>query len=217
MLSRAFSLFDVTNFDMTVYPLQFVSRIFANRHTYRRLLSQFLLMLIALCGCLLLGTPSALAGLNDDRFDGNIFALYGGNGSLVPPRISLAESLKTHKPALLVFYVDDSSDCKQYAIVISQLQEPYGRAANFIPINIDSLPLKSTYTPTEPGYYYTGLLPQTVLIDQKGKVVLNETGKLAYERVDDVFREVFNLLPRSESVELKQRVFNEINSELTQE
>ncbi|NET54244.1 MAG: thioredoxin family protein, partial [Merismopedia sp. SIO2A8] len=39
---------------------------------------------------LLLGTPPALAGLDDDRFDGNIFALYGGNGSLVPPRITLA-------------------------------------------------------------------------------------------------------------------------------
>lgn len=160
--------------------------------------------------------PSALASLNDDRFDGNIFALYGGNGSLVPPRVSLADSLKAHKPALLVFFVDDSSDCKQYASTISQLQEPYGRAANFIPINIDSLPVNSTSTSTEPGYYYQGFVPQVVLIDQEGKVVLNEIGQTSYEQIDDVFREVFDLLPRSESIELKRRMVNEINIEIVQ-
>ncbi|NER28925.1 MAG: thioredoxin family protein [Symploca sp. SIO1C4] len=163
---------------------------------------------------LLLGTPPALAGLDDDRFDGNIFALYGGNGSLVPPRITLAESLKKDKPALLVFYVEDSSDCKRFSSVVSQLQQPYGRAASFIPINIDSLLPESSYKPTEPGYYYQGLVPQTVLINQEGKVVLNEVGQVSYEQIDDVFREVFDLLPRSESVELKRRAFNEINTEL---
>lgn len=192
-------------------------RILTTRYTGRRLVSHCLLSLVAIFGCLLLlGTPSALAGLNDDKFDGNVFVLYGGNGSLVPPRVTLAESLKREKPALLVFYVDDSTDCKQYATVVSRLQDPYGRAANFVPVDIDSIPIKSSYIPSEPGYYYEGLVPQTVLIDQKGKVVLNETGQLAYERVDDAFREVFDLLPRSQSVELKRRSFNEINSELTQ-
>ena len=157
-----------------------------------------------------------MAGLNDDKYDGNIFVLYAGNGSLVPSRESLADALKQKRPALLVFYLDDSSDCKQYATVVSRLQAPYGRAATFIPINIDSLPLKSKYEPTEPAYYYKGLVPQTVLIDQKGKVVLNETGQLPYERVDDVFRQVFDLLPRSESVELKRRTVNEINTELVE-
>jgi hypothetical protein len=167
-------------------------------------------------GLLLAATPPAWAGLNDDKYDGNIFALYAGNGSLVPPRVTLADSFQRERPALLVFYVDDSSDCKQYASVVSQLQAPYGRAADFMPIDIDSLPLKSQYKPTEPGYYYEGLVPQTVLIDQKGQVVLNETGQIPYERVDDVFREVFNLLPRSESVELKRRTFNELNTELVE-
>jgi len=183
----------------------------------QRLGSTCLLSLVAIFGCLLLlGTPPALAGLNDDRFDGNIFALYGGNGSLVPPRVTLAESFKREKPALLVFYVDDSRDCKRFTTVVSQLQAPYGRVASFIPVDIDSLALKSTYNPTEPGYYYEGLVPQTVLIDQKGKVVLNETGQVPYERIDDVFRKVFDLLPRSESVELKRRTFNEFNTELTE-
>ncbi|HAA28026.1 MAG TPA: thioredoxin family protein [Cyanobacteria bacterium UBA8553] len=191
-------------------------RILTTRHTGERLVARCLLSLIAILGCLLLlGSPPALAKLNDDNYDGNVFVLYAGNGSLVPPRVTLAESLKQQKPALLVFYVDDSRDCKQYATVVSQLQAPYGRAASFIPIDIDSLSPKSRYTPAEAGYYYSGLVPQTVLIDQKGKVVLNETGQVPYERVDDVFRKVFDLLPRSESVELKRRTVNEINTELT--
>lgn len=192
-------------------------RILTTRHKTKCLVARCLLSLVAVFGCLLLlGTPPALAGLNDDQFDGNVFVLYAGNGSIVPPRVGLAESLKQKKPALLVFYVDDSKDCKQYAPVISQLQAPYGRAASFIPVDIDSLPLKSTYTPSEPGHYYKGLVPQTVLINQKGEVVLDETGQVAYERIDDTFRQVFDLLPRSESVELKRRIVNEINTELTQ-
>jgi len=159
----------------------------------------------------------ATAGLNDDRYDGNIFALYAGNGSLVPPRVTLAQSIKQDRPTLLVFYVDDSADCKKFSSVISQLQAPYGRAADFIPIMADSIPVKEDYAPTEPGYYFTGVVPQTVVLDQEGTVQLNETGYVSYEAIDDVMREVFDLLPRSESEELRRRPINEVNSELVEE
>ncbi len=167
-------------------------------------------------GCLfLLGMPPALASLNDDHFDGNIFVLYTGNGSLVPPKVKLASSLESDKPTLLVFYVDDSRDCKKYATVVSRLQAFYGRAADFIAINVDTMLPKSTYAPTEPGYYYEGVVPQLLVFNQSGKVVLNKKGQVPYEQVDDTLREVFDLLPRSESVELKRRAVNEINTELT--
>ncbi|MCS6814980.1 MAG: thylakoid membrane photosystem I accumulation factor [Cyanobacteria bacterium] len=162
-----------------------------------------------------LGAPTALAGLQDDRFDGNIFALYAGNGSLVPPRVTLADALQRHTPTLLVLYVEDSSDCKQYSPVISQLQAFYGRALEFIPINADSIPPKASYDPTEPGYYYNGLVPKTVIFDRTGAIVLNEPGQLPFEKIDDILRQVFDLLPRSESVELRRRQVNEVNVELT--
>jgi hypothetical protein len=158
--------------------------------------------------------PSAMAGLTDDRYDGDIFALYAGNGSLVPPKITLADSLKQKKPTLLVLYTDDSSDCKQYSTVVSQFQAFYGRASDILAIRIDSLPIKDKYEPTEAGYYYKGYVPQTVGFDQFGKVVLNETGTIPYEQIDDVFRKVFDLLPREESVPLKRRQVNEVNTEL---
>ena len=158
-------------------------------------------------------TSPAIASINDDRYEGNIFILFAGNGSLVPPRIDLAASLAREIPAIIVFYVDDSSDCKQFSGVVSRLQEYYGRAASIIPVSVDSL-IKSEYTPQEPGYYYQGVVPQTVVLDGIGQVVYNGKGQVPYEEIDDTLREVFDLLPRSESVTLKRRSFNEFNSEL---
>lgn len=159
----------------------------------------------------------AWADLNDDNYDGNIFALYAGNGSIVPPRFTLPQSLKQEKPTLLIFYVDDSRDSKQFSSVVSQLQAPYGRVANFVAIAADSVPVKASYAPDEPGYYFEGAVPQTVLFDAEGKVVFNQVGQVAYEMIDDKMREVFDLLPRTESTELRRRPINEVNGELVAE
>lgn len=186
----------------------------------RRLLGYWL-MVGAAIATLLLPTlcfpDTALASLNDDRYDGNIFALYAGNGAIVPPRATLAQSLKKEKPALLFFYVDDSSDCKEYSFVISQLQAPYGRAVNFVPIAADAVPLKeqSAFEPDQPGYYFNkNSVPQTLIIDGSGNVRFDRIGAVSYEDLDDVFREVFDLLPRQESETLRRRVVNELNVEL---
>jgi peroxiredoxin len=189
------------------------------QHRIRLHWKRFLrLCLIAfLAGCaswLFWGTSPARANLNDDRIDGNIFVVYAGNGSLVPPRLTLPQSLQRQMPAILVFYLDDSRDCKEFAIVVSRLQEFYGRAASIIPISVDSLPVKSQYTREEPGYYYQGVIPQTVVLNQQGKVVFNGKGQVKFEQVDGVLRKVFDLLPRSESLPLKRRSFNEFNTEL---
>jgi hypothetical protein len=181
---------------------------------WQRSIARLVLVLVLGLSCVFMGASPAWAGLNDDHYDGNIFALYAGNGSLFPPRVTLAESLQRDKPVILVFFVDDSRDCKLYASVVSQLDAFYGRAANIVPINADTVLPNSKYQPTEPGYYYKGLVPQTVILDQSGQVVFDEIGNIAYERMDDVLREVFDLLPRSESVELKRRTVNEFNTEL---
>lgn len=178
------------------------------------MIQRVLLSVLVLVILLGLGTPPALASLTDDHYDGNIFPLYAGNGSLVPPKVTLAESFRRKRPSLLVFYIDDSSDCKTYVSVVSRLDEFYGWAADFIPVSVDTILPKAQYEPTEPGYYYKGYAPQTVLLDQYGKVRLSAKGMLPYEQVDDVFREVFDLLPRTESAALKRRQLNEVSTEL---
>lgn len=179
---------------------------------WQRSLSKCLLLLICL---LILGIQPAFAGINDDTYDGNMFVVYAGNGSLVPAKFTLAQSLAEHKPVVLAFYVDDSRDCKQYAIVISRFQEFYGKVAEIMPVSVDTIPAKKAYSPTEPGYYYTGSVPQVVVFNQSGEVVFNEKGQVPFEKVDDKLREVFDLLPRTESVQLKRRSFNEFSSELS--
>ncbi|NJL82472.1 MAG: thioredoxin family protein [Chloroflexaceae bacterium] len=183
---------------------------------WRHWLCWNLLAVVLLYQCLLAWEMPAWAGINDDRYDGNIFVVYAGNGSLVPPRLTLPETFKRKMPALLVYYVDDSRDCKQFAIVFSRLQEYYGRAASFIPVAVDAIPAQASYSPDGVGYYYEGAVPQTVLLDATGQVVFNQTGQVSFEALDEVLREVFDLLPRSESLELKRRSFNEFNAELAQ-
>jgi hypothetical protein len=183
--------------------------------SWKAAIAKLLISLTLALGFLMtVSIPTAYAGLNDDHYDGNIFPLYAGNGYLVPPKVTLAQSLKSKNPTLLFLYIDDSRDCKQYSPVVSQLDAFYGRVADLIPISVDTIPLKDSYKPDEPGYYYKGVVPQTVIFDQKGKVVLNESGVLDFEPLDDKLRAVFDLLPRSESVELKRRPVNEINTEL---
>ncbi len=157
----------------------------------------------------------AHASLQDDHFDGNVFALYAGNGSLVPPRVTLAESLKSERPTLLTFYIEDSSDCKQFSNIVSQLQAYYGKVVEFIPINVDSIPVGGgSYTPQDPGFYYQGKVPQTLIFDTSGKKIIDIVGKGTFNEFDDTLRQVFSLLPRTESVELKRRPLNEVNAEM---
>jgi thiol-disulfide isomerase/thioredoxin len=187
--------------------------------TWQRTLSEkaiFLTAVLVLPIAFWVATAPAFASLQDDRFDGNIFALYAGNGSLVPPKVTLEQSLKQGKPTLLVLYLEDSSDCKMYSPTISAVQSFYTRVATFVPVNTDSILPGSTYGPTEPGYYYKGLVPQTVLFDASGKVVFDGVGQVPFEEIDDRFREVFDLLPRTESLELKRRSANEVSTELSQ-
>jgi thiol-disulfide isomerase/thioredoxin len=178
---------------------------------WRRLVSKCFLLLVCL---FLISMQPALAGIKDDRYDGNIFVIYAGNGSLVPSKETLAQTLAQHKPAIVTFYTDDSSDCKKYAPIVSEMQAFYGRAAEIIPIGVDTFLADKTYQPTEPGYYYGGSVPQVVVFDQSGKVVLNKKGQVPFEEIDDKLREVFNLLPRTESVELRRRSPKEFSSQL---
>lgn len=177
-------------------------------------LLKFSLIIICTISFFSLNPALVKADIDNDRYDGNIFVVYAGNGSLVPPRLTLAESLKRKTPTIIVYYLDDSSDCKQFAFIVSRIQEFYGRAASIIPVNVDTIPLKDNYNPEETGYYYEGVVPQTVILNEEGKVIFNGKGQVQFEEVDDVLRKVFDLLPRSESVTLKKRTFNQFNSEL---
>ena len=154
------------------------------------------------------------AMLNDDSFDGNIFALYGGNGSIVPPRISLAQSLEKGRPAMLVFYVDDSADCKRFSPILNLAQGFYGKTVSLIALSVDSLDLqKKNYAPTEEAYYYKGTVPQTVLIDADGKVSFDRAGLFGFEELDSAIRGLLGLPAAPPELKFRKtdKVINELN------
>ncbi len=218
-LTQVFSQF-LTQFFLTQF-LTFFRGVFnfilPGKRQPRPLIASVLLTLLMTFSFLMFSEmPEAIAGLKDDHFDGNIYALYGGNGSLVPPKVTLEQALANQeKGALLVFYVDDSQDSKQYATVVSQLQAFYGRSTDILPIMVDSIPVKAKYLQTEPGYYYEGFVPQVLVFNQSGQVVFNGKGQVPFIEVDNALRKLYNLPIRSESQDLKQRTVNEFNTELS--
>lgn len=182
---------------------------------YHRLRASLLMGLVMVSLWLFTSPLNAFAAIDDDRFDGNIFALYAGNGSLVPPQVTFADSLKSERPTLVTYYLEDSSDCKKFSAVVSEIQAYYGRAIDIIPVNVDSIPLQGPFSATEPGAYYRGKIPQTILFNARGEKILDVVGKADFQVFDDALRQVFDLLPRSESAELKRRrPLNEVNAEL---
>ena len=74
-----------------------------------------------------------------NSYDGNIFPIYAGNGSLVPPQSTLSESLKNERTSVLVFYLDDSSTSKQFAPVVSGIKLLWSSSVDLIPISIDEI------------------------------------------------------------------------------
>jgi len=68
-----------------------------------------------------------------DSYDGNIYPIYAGNGSLVPPPSTLSESLKNERTSVLVFYLDDSATSKQFAPVVSGIKLLWSSSIDLIP------------------------------------------------------------------------------------
>ena len=146
-----------------------------------------------------------------DSYDGNIYPIYAGNGSLVPPPSTLSESLKNERTSVLVFYLDDSATSKQFAPVVSGIKLLWSSSVDLIPLSIDELDNNDEKTFEDPGYYWHGNIPQTVILDGKGNVLLDKEGQVSFDDINNAItigtgleKPDFNLTVKS---------FNEYNSE----
>ena len=92
------------------------------------LMAPLLQLLLGLSAALLLWVAPVGAVLNTDSYDGNIYALYAGNGSLVPPAITLGEAMDAGRTAVVIYYLDDSAVSKRFAPVVSELQRLWRRS-----------------------------------------------------------------------------------------
>ena len=182
-----------------------------------RLLQRFTAIALGLLAALSLvgvGAEPAQAARDNNTYDGNIYALYAGNGSLVPPRSSLAEAMADHRPIVLGFFLDDSAASKQYAVVFNELQRLWGRTAELILLPTDPLQNRKGDGPTDPATYWKGVIPQVVVFNADGKPVLNETGPVSIDAINEALSQATGLRPQGNVTLSLNREVNELNSEI---
>ena len=150
-----------------------------------------------------------------DSYDGNIYPIYAGNGSLVPPQSTLSESLKNERTSVLVFYLDDSATSKQFAPVVSGIKLLWSSYVDLIPLSIDEFDNDEKKTLQDPGYYWHGKIPQTVILDGKGNVLLDKEGQVSFDDINNAITTGTGL--KKPDFDLTVKSFNEYNSEPSKE
>ncbi len=162
-----------------------------------------------------LSVNPAYSARDTDSYDGNIYPIYAGNGSLVPPQSTLTESLKNERTSVLVFYLDDSATSKQFAPVVSGIKLLWSSSIDLIPLSIDELDNNEKKTFKDPGYYWHGKIPQTVILDGQGNVLLDKEGQVSFDEINDAITKATGL--KKPDFDLTVKSFNEYNSEPSKE
>jgi hypothetical protein len=180
----------------------------------RRLCLSLALALVVLVVPLLAAAP-ARAALTTDTYDGNIYALYAGNGSLVPPRSTLAQALAQGRPAVVVYYLDDDAASKQFAPVVSELQRLWGNSIELIPLVTDPLQNRPDDGPGDPAHYWRGFTPQVVVFAGDGRVLLDAEGPVELGAINEAVSEATGItLPEAFRGDGSTVSINELNAEV---
>ena len=156
----------------------------------------------------------ANASKNSNSYDGNIFPIYAGNGAIVPPQTTLQESLKNQRVAVLFFYLDDSSDSKAMAPVISGLDLIWRNNIDLIALTTDELQNKTSLLDRNyPNYYWNGLIPQTIILDKSGEIKFDRNGMVSIDDLNKTIGELKGIEISNSSFSVES--FNEYNSTIS--
>lgn len=184
----------------------------------RQLWRRSLASLIALAGLLLglgLLTPApSQASLTNNAYDGNIYALYAGNGSLVPPRSTLEQALAEQRPAVVVYYLDDDAASKQFAPVVSELQRLWGNSIELIPLVTDPLQNRPLGGPADPARYWHGHTPEVVVFGGDGQVLFAGEGSADLDAINDAISVATGITIPEEFRRSATVSINELNAEV---
>ena len=167
-----------------------------------------LLIVLAILFCFI---PGAYSALDNDDYEGNIFTIVTGNGALVPPTTTLSESFQNKRTSVLVFYLDDSRTSKAFAPIVSGIKLLWPSQIDLIPLTTDIIQDKNTNDPTDPAYYWKGNIPQVVVLNGEGEIILDEDGQVEIEKINDAIIKATGLESPDFTVSIKS--FNEYNSE----
>ena len=115
----------------------------------------------------------------------------------------------------MFFYLDDSSDSKAMAPVISGLDLIWRNNIDLIALTTDELQSdKSKSNSNQPNYYWNGLIPQTIILDSQGEVRFDMNGMV---NIDDLNKTIGELkgIDISDS-KFSVESFNEYNSVISE-
>ncbi len=171
-------------------------------------------IIIAIISMFLLISP-AHAARDTNSFDGNIFPIYAGNGSLVPPQSTLENSIKNNRTSVLIFYLDDNASSKEYAPVVSGLRLLWTSSIDLIPLTTDEIQGKQIEGEMDPAYYWHGKVPQTVVLNGNGEILLDEEGQVPIDKINDAISKASGLNPPDFDISIKS--FNEYNSDASKD
>ncbi|KGF98484.1 Thioredoxin family protein [Prochlorococcus marinus str. MIT 9302] len=170
-------------------------------------------ILIAL---IFLSPYKANANRDTDSYDGNIFPIYAGNGAIVPPKTTLKDSLNNKRVSVLFFYLDDSSDSKAMSPVISGLDLIWRENIDIIALTTDELQNEEkSDLPTEPNFYWNGLIPQTIIIDSNGQIKFDKNGMADFGEMNKIISQSTGI-ERDKSSTFTVEAFNEYNSTISE-
>jgi hypothetical protein len=179
-----------------------------------QLLTQALGQILVLIVIFKLAVYPAQASLTSNSYDGNIYALYAGNGSLVPPRSSLAQAMADQRPAVVIYYLDDDAASKQFAAVVSELQRLWNRNIELIPLVTDPLQNRADTGPSDPAHYWRGVVPQVVVFNSQGKVIFDEQGAVSVDAINAAISQATGIALPEGGTRSSTESFNELNSEV---
>ena len=170
-------------------------------------------VLIAL---IFLSPYKANAYRDTDSYDGNIFPIYAGNGAIVPPKTTLKDSLNNKRVSILFLYLDDSSDSKAMAPVISGLDLIWRENIDIIALTTDELQNEEkSDLPTEPNFYWNGLIPQTIIIDSNGQIKFDKNGMADFGEMNKIISQSTGIETDKNS-SFTVEAFNEYNSTISE-
>ncbi|MFM8524802.1 MAG: thylakoid membrane photosystem I accumulation factor [Cyanobacteriota bacterium] len=177
-------------------------------------LAAVLAMVMVVATVLVGRVEPAAAARTTNSYDGNIYALYAGNGSLVPPRSTLEQALNDHRPVVLAFYLDDSADSKTFAPTLSELQRLWGPVVELILLPTDPLQGRAETGPSDPAHYWNGTIPQVVVLDAEGSLRFDASGQVDVDAINTVLASVTGLALPENGRSSRSLEVNELNSEI---
>ena len=86
---------------------------------------------------------------------------------------------------------------------------------DLIPLTTDELQGQKAKDKTDPAYYWQGSIPQVVVLDGSGVVILDEEGQVPIDKINNAISQASGLEPPDFEISIKS--FNEYNSDASKD